>query len=271
MVIDMVLAEAVVPRTAGAVPELKLGKLRVRAAADRAFMGIQLAALFPADPPGFPPEIHRVCAGSLRPAAKQIPAAENQEIQHGHDGQEIRGERVCKHAQQEICRVNIGHVFYLYRDQEKQQHLQIGKQRRKGEEHGQVDILRVQPKTPAGNKIHQKAVHDGQQHAGEKVYIELRRSPILLQSASDPVIKIKHNEGQNPCAGRIEHKGNQPPYLPPENHCRVKAEISHKHGVHSAQYPEGHIGDAYIQHQIFNAKMGVLIAKTLYIIHRVFH
>ena len=50
MGIDMVLTEAVISRTAGAVTELELWKLGIGPAADGTFMRIKLAALFLPDP-----------------------------------------------------------------------------------------------------------------------------------------------------------------------------------------------------------------------------
>ena len=52
MGIDMVLTEAVISRTAGAVTELELWKLGIGPAADGTFMRIKLAALFLPDPAG---------------------------------------------------------------------------------------------------------------------------------------------------------------------------------------------------------------------------
>ena len=77
-------------------------------------------------------------------------------------------------------RIQQGKPLHLHRDDEKQQHLHIRKERRKGEEHGQVHILRVELDSNAGNKIHQKAVHDREDQAGEKVDVELGRPPLPL-------------------------------------------------------------------------------------------
>ena len=56
VIVDMVLTEAVVALAAGAVTKLQLGEIRVRPAADRALMIIQLLLLLAADPLGFPAE-----------------------------------------------------------------------------------------------------------------------------------------------------------------------------------------------------------------------
>ena len=59
MVVDMLGAEAVIPLTARAVAELKAGIIRIRFAADSAFMSIELRLLLPADALGLPSEIDR--------------------------------------------------------------------------------------------------------------------------------------------------------------------------------------------------------------------
>ena len=48
VVIDMVLAEAVIALAAGAIAELQLGKIRIRPAADGAFMRVEPVLLLPA-------------------------------------------------------------------------------------------------------------------------------------------------------------------------------------------------------------------------------
>ena len=47
VIINMILTEAVIPRTLGTVTELKLGIVGVRPAADRAFMRIEVGLLLP--------------------------------------------------------------------------------------------------------------------------------------------------------------------------------------------------------------------------------
>ena len=48
-------------------------------------------------------------------------------------------------------------------------------------------------------------------------------------------------------------------------------QIAHQHRVDGPQNPEGHVADGDIQHQILYAEIGVLVAKTLHIVHWVFH
>ena len=227
--------------------------------------------LLPANLSGLAPEIHCVPAGPARGAADKVPAAEDQEVQHRHHRQKICREGAGDHTQQEVSPVDIGQVFYLDGQDEEQQHLHVGKQGRKGEEHGQIDILGVQPEAQAGDEVHQEAVKNGEKNAGKKVNVKLRRAPVLLQRAADPIIEIEGDEGQQPRAGRIEHKGHKPPDLTPEDKRRVKAQIAHQHRVHRPQKPESNVGDDHIAHEVLHAKIGMLVAEALYIIHGVFH
>ena len=217
MVIDMVLAEAVVALAAGAVPELQFGMIRVRPAADRALVIIQLLLLLAADPLGFPAEVHRVFAASPGALAPQLSPAENEEIQHRHYRQQVQWERRGNHSHHKQRRVQNGQILDFNRYAVKQQYLHVGKQRREGEKHGQVDIRGRQRQIDPADKIDRKAVDRRQNHAGEKVNRELARAPVLLQRAADPIIKIEGDEGQNTRAGRVEHKGHQTPYLPVED------------------------------------------------------
>ena len=52
VIIDVVDAEAVIPRTAGTVAEFEIGILGIRPSADGALVVIELLPLLPADLPG---------------------------------------------------------------------------------------------------------------------------------------------------------------------------------------------------------------------------
>ena len=81
VVVDMVLAEAVVARAARAVAELQIGVLGVCPSADGALVVIELVALLTADARRFAAEVHRLRARALRDAAQQLAAAEQQKAQ----------------------------------------------------------------------------------------------------------------------------------------------------------------------------------------------
>ena len=271
VIVDMVLTEAVVALAAGTVPELQFGMIRVRPAADRALVIIQPLLLLAADPLGFPAEVHRVFAASPGTQPPELPAAENEEVQHSYQRQHIQGERHGKQRHHKQRRIRKGQILDLDGDTEHQQKLGFREQHREGEEHGEVNICGGQGKIDPADKIHRKAIEHRQDHAGEKVNCELACAPVLLQRAADPIIKIEGDEGQHTRAGRVEHKGHQPPYLPVEDMRGREGQIVHQHRIDGPQYPEGHVADGDIQHQVPDAKVGVLIAKAFHIVHGVFH
>ena len=246
----MLAAEAVVPHAAGAVPELKLGIVDIRPAADGALVRIKLSRLLLSDTPGLAPEIHRARARS-RPAGEHrgnIPPAENEEVQHRDNGQEINREGACDNRKHKERRVNQREILHLHRDDEHEQHLHIREQRRKREEHRQVDILGVEHNVDAEHKVDDKAVQYGQNNAGEKVAVELRRAPILLKRAADPIIKIEGDKGDEACIRRVENKGHDTPYLPVQDKIGVKRKVRQQNRVHRAEKPERHVRYRYIRY-----------------------
>lgn len=174
-------------------------------------------------------------------------------------------------AQKEEEGVHIGQILHLDRDDEKQQHLHVREKGGKGKEHGQVNVLGAEHKVKAGDKIYRHAVDNGKDNAGEEVNIELSRAPVLLKCAAYPVIKIKGDEGKQTCAGGIEDKGEETPYLSAHDVGGGEAEVAQQHRVHSAYYPEGHICYANVFHQVWNTEIRVLIAKSVNYIPWIFH
>ena len=93
MIVDMVNAEAVVSRTAGAVPELQARILGIRPPADGALVMVKLLALLLSDPLGSLAEVNGGTAGPARKIAQQCPGKENHEVQNRNNGKKIDGER----------------------------------------------------------------------------------------------------------------------------------------------------------------------------------
>lgn len=131
----MILTEAVVACTFGAVAELQVGEVRVGAAAHGAFMCVQVGLLFAPNTCRLFAEVDGVGARTLRNCRQQIAAAKDKKVDNGHDRQEIDREARGNNTVGEERRVNIGKVLYLYRDDVEQQHLHIREQSGVGEEH----------------------------------------------------------------------------------------------------------------------------------------
>ena len=71
VVVDMITAEAVIARTAGAVAEFKAGVLGVGTAADGAFVPVETASILLPDFAGGLPEVHCRAGGLPRQIAEQ--------------------------------------------------------------------------------------------------------------------------------------------------------------------------------------------------------
>ena len=271
VVIDMILTEAVIPRTLGAIAELKLGMVNIRAAADGALMRIEISLLLTLDALRLAAEIDGVAAGALRQSGEQVAAAEDEEVYRGDDGQEIRREARGENAVDEKRRVDIRKVFYLDGDDVEKQHLHVREQHSDGEEHGEIDILRSEVEALPRDEIDGEAVYHGQDNAREKVDIELRRAPAALQRAADEIIKVKDEKGQYARAGRVEGEGHKPPYLPVQNIRRIEGQIAEQRRVHRADDPEHHICNGDVFDKVGDAEIGVLRAEALNTAAWIFH
>ena len=174
MVVDVILAEAVVAGAAGAIPEFQVWIVRIRPAADRTFMRVEPVLLLAPDPRGGAAEVHRARRRTARNGAQELAAAEHEEVQHRHDREQVYRERGRDHAHDKESGVHQRKPFHLDGKDEEQQHLHIREHRREGKEHGQIHILRVELDADPGDEIDQKAIQQRQDDAGEKVNVELR-------------------------------------------------------------------------------------------------
>ena len=170
--VDMVLAEAVVALALAAVAELQIGILLVGTAADRALVAVKVGLLLAADPLRLTLEVDGLCLRgrtSARESAAQITPAEKQEVQncdHRQKGKdqvchimrlgkhhEITGKIISKEGG-----IHHSQPFHFHRNHKKQQNLQVREHHGKREEHGKVDILRIQRHACPGDEIRKKAV-----------------------------------------------------------------------------------------------------------------
>ena len=272
VIVDVILAEAVVSRAARAVTELQLRIIRIRAAADRALVVIELLRLLVADAPRLAPEIDRVfCRPVPAYHVPELSAAEDQEVQHGDDRQQLVREGIGDDAVGKKSRVQPGQIFDLERDDKKQQHLQVGKEHREGKEHRQVHVGRRQVHVDAEDQVHEDAAEHRQDCAGEEIDRELAGTPVLLQRGADPVIEINRDEAEPAHILRNEEESHQAPDLTVQHALGRKAEIADQERVDQAQQPIGGAADGDVAHQIGNPEAGVLITKAFHVAHRVFH
>ena len=277
MVVDVILAEAVVAHAARAVAKLQLRMIHIRAAADGAFIVIRLVCLLALDAPGLALEVHRFLPlAHVRRAekVKQPVAAVDQIVEHRHHRQQVQRERRRDDAEHEQRRVHICQILHLDRDDEKQQHLHIRIERGKGKKHRQVQVRsRDDHVAPEDGREHH-AVDCREQHAAHVIDREFAVAPLAFEARTDPVVKIQHHQ-QPDGAGLRRHKHirHQAPDLPVQDALRRAAQ---QRGdlpgrVHFRQQPDGRVADDDDQHQVRNAKTRVRIAKPVDFVHQFSH
>lgn len=237
--------------------------LLIGAAADGAFMIIEVCLLLFADAGRLPAEVDSVGAGTARHGALEIVKAEDKEVNYGHHRQKVCREGCGKDAYNKERRIHIGQILYLYGDKIEKKHLHIREEGGKGKEKGEIDILGAEIEAEAGYEVHDKAIEHCKYDAGEKIDIEAGSAPIAFKSGADHIIEIKGDESKYPGAGRIEHEGDKAPDLPAQDKGGVEGEIAHEHGVHRTKDPEHHVGNGDIFHQIGNTEVGMLPAESV--------
>ena len=199
--VDMFLAEAVVPRAAGAVPELQLRVIHVRPPAHGALVAVALAGLLLLLLLGGGAEVDGLrLAFGPHPLAGEplgdLGPEEHEEVQKGNDGeqgpQKVQPQQAQQDRQGEEGRVEPRKPLHLHRDDEEDEELGLREQGGKGEKHGEVDVPRagdphVLPRDEGG----EDAGEQGQKNAGEVVEIELGGAPLPLQRGADHVVEIQ--------------------------------------------------------------------------------
>ena len=154
VVANVFLTKAVVARAAGTVAELQVGPLCVGPAADVALVavaplllllfllphgGFKLDGLVGGLVPGPPPAVGDLI-GDPGPE-------EYNEVENGDDGQQRQqkaaGEKIAEKRQGKIGGVQPGQPLHLDREEEENQKLGVRIEHGKGEEHGEVDVVRA--------------------------------------------------------------------------------------------------------------------------------
>ena len=273
---NVVRAEAVVPCALAAIAELQFRICHVRAAAHGAFVAealrlllILLLTLLGA---------HGVMEvrGLLALVAFESPKPcklgpeENDEIQKRHDGHDgivpSAGGNVAHNVEEEVEYVNIREPLHADGEDEKQQHLRIGVEKREGHEHGKVDIIcTVDGDAVARDQADDARAEDGEQHAAQVIRRKLGRAPLPLERRADPVVEIAGDEKiERTRALGDEDKGDEPPDLPMEKTRERVGEEAQKVAVREVgQKPQHHVADDNIEHQVGDAKIRVQDTKAV--------
>ena len=184
--------------------------------------------------------------------------------------QQIQREDALQNRKGEQRRVQPGQPFDLYRDDQEQQKLHIRVQHGEREEQREIHITGSRDSDiMPGEERGQNAHKEGQNHAGEIIEVEFRRSPLPFQRGSDHVIEIEEEEHPDRVRDRAVsgHKDerNQTPDLPMENPVPVKGQKTDGGGVgKDRQNVHYGLSDHNHAHEAGNAKIRVPHDKAVH-------
>lgn len=216
MVIYMFLTEAVIALASGTIAELEIGILGIRFSADSAFVAVIFLCVFHFCGCDLVSEVNRgfIVSGSAAPGhIKESVAAEDEEVEHGDEGQEVGGEGAEDYADNKEGGVNKSEPLYFNRNNEKQKKLSIGEQQCESEEHGQVYIAGVKEHILGSRqKTCHKAVNHCEDNAGKVIERELSRAPVTFKSRAYEIRKVqRENQSPQTVVSRDKYKCHQSP------------------------------------------------------------
>jgi len=284
VIIDMILAVAVVAAAAGAVTKFQLRVGHIGASANGAAMvkittavigfgtegnraGFRLlcGALFPFRFPQRP-----LVWGTTGDKGKQIqniPSRKNQIAGKTNQREQIVGEngRICENFHTNHENIHDSHKPGFHRNEIQHQKLRIGIGGGKHQKHTQMQIPGHVQIDGVGighrRKDHGKHIHD--QYTGEIKQIKFESSHGHFNSASQHIEEIAENQGQENVIADIFSKyiGKQSPDLALQDQSFVKAKIGIQNRIAGHLCHNGHNGraDDDIQHQIGNALVMVAV------------
>ena len=265
VVVDVVLAVAVVAVAPGAVAELQLRVGAVSAPADGAFVGIVLLDLGLAEGDGF---VGCGVGGLFLELPLPAPGqdidhilAEEQKVVHQRDHREqIVGPGVDDQAPDHHHQIHQSENPCLHRDEEKQHELGIGEQGGVGQKQAHIQVGGV----CEAPKEHTEYIHH--HHAPQVEQVKAQGAPDGFNGLPNAVVAEEHDCGKEDVATVIDKGvGDQPPDLAGQNQIPVKVQkggycpagVDH---VHEIDDGSAH-GD--IEHQIADALVPVAVAEAV--------
>jgi len=258
---NMLLAEAVVPGTLGAVAELQIREIRVRAAADGTFVVVALLPLLLLHRPA---ELHRLGppAGPdpVRPLI-EIRGEEHKQVQqrhHRHQGHTPHPRRgVLDDLHPVEDRLQPGQPPHLDGEDEHDLYdgLRIGQG--VGHKEGRVDVdCAKDGNRYAVNEVGQQGGQGGEQDAADVVDGKFGAAPHPLQGLPQPVVEEEGDNQPEAVGGWHENVGHHPPQLPPEHRGGVHAQEIEQHAgaVKEAEEVDDGVGADNVAHQPGNGQ-----------------
>ena len=284
MIVDVILAVAVVATAPGAVAEFQLGVTDIRPPADGALVGVGslyggVAGLVGTgvkmDHLGF--FLHwglfTQQSGGVGPPGhgdhvQHILAEKQEVVGKGDDGEQVVGKGVGDEAHQHHHQINQGKNPALDGDDEEQQKGSVGEQSGVSQEQAHVQIGHIR------RAAENHAVNIHHHHAGQIVQVKPQGTPDVFHGPAKRIIAEQHHGGEQQVACAVGQRvGDQPPDLPVENCRPVKAQQVVQEGVSCDLAHDVHHGGAQddVEHQVGDAFIPVLIAVKLKLSAKVFH
>ena len=275
MVVDVILAVAVVPFAPGAVPEFQLRIGNIRPAADRTSVGIgrflwlgcRLRSLgTEGDDRGtlwlsvFAEQSHELPAPLHGNHIQHILAEEQEVVGKGNNGEQIVGEGVEQKVHQNDHQIQQCKNPGLYRNNEHQQERGVGVHGGIAQEQAGVQVGH------AGTAAEQHAVDIHHDNAGEIKQVKAQSAPDILHGPADGVVAEQGNRHQQQIPYPIgQGIGQQPPDLPLENQSSVKVQKTVKKGIAQNVAHDVNHGGAQddVEHQIGDSLVPVAEAKKV--------
>ena len=267
---------------AGAVAELQLRAVHIRAAADGTLVGVGslglgmggLIAAGRIEGDGLAPGVDGLLCGTVcvdTPGnGHQIQAvlAEGQEIvTQGDDGEQTVREEI-EHTNEDDEQIKERKIPCLHRNDEKQGEDGIGVQGGIGQEQAQIQIV------GGGHAAEDHAVDIHQQDSGEVEQIKPKGSPEIFDALTQGVVAKQEQSRPEDIVRKIQkHKGDKPPDLTLKDQASVKIEPVGEHiaGVDLTNKIDGKGAEGDIEHQVGDALVPVSEAEPVEIPAQIFH
>ena len=285
VVIDVVLAVAMVTLAPGAVAEFQLRIGHIRAAADGAFVGVggfgrchrclvgtgvgegdgfgflRFLGSSPEEAPGVHPPGHGEYIG-------HILAEEQEVVGKGDDGEQVVGEWIHDQIEYHQEQVNQRKDPGFHRDDEQEQKLGVGIHGGVSQEQAEIQMIRV------GASAEDHAVDIHKKDATEIEEVEPEGSPAVLYGPTQGVVAQKTNGGiENVAHIKGQRIADQTPDLALQDGCPVKAEeivkgiglVNDAHDINKSA------AQCHIHHQIWNALIPVAETEPVKAAAKIFH
>ena len=107
----------------------------------------------------------------------------------------------------------------------------------------------------------EKCIYYCKNNAGEEIDREHAGSPFVFQRSSYQIVKVEGNKRQYTGGIRNENERDQPPYLPSQDHYRIKQHILDKVRHKKHEDPHHSVADNDVAHKVSDSEIRMFVAK----------